>query len=76
MGSPDQARELLGGADRRLHGRPVPHPVTVVSVGRARALVDTPPDLLEERGHPDRGHAELVEISLVESPADPGEVAS
>ena len=68
--------EVVLGAERWVHGRPIASPIAMVAVGLPLPLVQTSVDLLHEGRHPDGVHAEAVEVTLLDLPTHTGEIAT
>src|SRR6266508_1906434 len=76
VGRVHERAQLFPGAQRRLHRGPVPGPVAVEGVGLSAPFVHAPVDLLDERRHPYRVHAQAVEVALVDPATHAGEIAT
>ncbi len=66
--------KVVLGSERRIHGGPVTSPVAVIAVGPTGPLVHASMDLLDEGRHPDRRHAQAVEVPLLDFPEHTGEI--
>nr|GEU28481.1 hypothetical protein [Tanacetum cinerariifolium] len=68
--------EVGFGAQVGVHGRKIPGPVAMETVGLAGAFVGGRVDLLHRRREPDGSHAQLVKITVVDLVDDAGQVAA
>lgn len=75
MGDLDHPREIGFIAERAVDARPVAGPVAMERVGPAIFLIRML-NLLDHRRRPDRRHAEIPEISVLQLGDDPLEVAA
>ena len=72
----DHGPQVVHGSQCGIDGRPVASPVAVIAPGLPGALVDAAVDLLHERRHPDRRHAEAVEVPRLDPAEQAGKVTA
>jgi hypothetical protein len=68
--------EVVPGTQRRIYRGPVAGPIAVVSVCLTGSLVDACVDLFHEGCDPDGGHAQAVEVPLLDLLEHAGEIAT